>query len=87
MSRDSSITEHDGSTDSSITEQEIIDVLYLKDEVPTVRYLSIETLNVVNAPGIVASIEDAFKRVSCKDFMGKLVGINVDGANVNLGRF
>ena len=77
---------NDGSTDSSITEQEIIDVLYLKDEVPTVRYLSIETLNVVNAPGIVASIEDAFKRVSCKDFMDELVGINVDGASVNLGR-
>ena len=26
---------------------------------------------------------DAFKKVSCKDFMGKLVGINVD---VNLGK-
>ena len=26
---------------------------------------------------------DAFKKVSCKDFMGKLVGINAD---VNLGK-
>ena len=41
-------------------------------------------MNVANAPGIVASIEDASKRVSCKDFMDKLVGINVDGASVNL---
>ena len=31
---------NDGSTDSSITEQEVIYVLYLKDGVPTVRYLS-----------------------------------------------
>ena len=43
-------------------------------------------MNVANAPGIVASIEDASKRVSCKDFMDKLVGINVDGASVNLSK-
>ena len=78
---------NNGSTVSSITEQEVIYVLYLKDGAPSVRYLSIETLNVANAPGIVASIEDAFKRVSCKDFIDKLVGINVNGASVNLGRY
>ena len=78
---------NNGSTVSSITEQEVIYVLYLKDGAPSVRYLSIETLNVANAPGIVASIEDAVKRVSCKDFMDKLVGINVNGASVNLGRY
>ena len=44
-----------------------------------------QTINVANAPRIVASIEDAFKQVNCKDFMDKLVGINVDGASVNLG--
>ena len=43
-------------------------------------------MNVANAPGIVASIEDASKCVSCKDFMDKLVGINVDGASVNLSK-
>ena len=52
---------NNGSTDSSITKQEVIYVLYLKDGVPTVRYLSIETINIANAPGIVASIKDAFK--------------------------
>ena len=52
---------NNGSTDSSITEQEVIYVLHLKDRVPTVRYLSIETINIANAPGIVASIKDAFK--------------------------
>ena len=34
----------------------------------------------------MASVEDAFKRVSCQDFMDKLVGINVDGKSVNLGK-
>ena len=43
-------------------------------------------MNVANAPGIVGSIEDASKRVSCKDFMDKLIGINVDGASVNLSK-
>ena len=77
---------NDGSTDSSITEQEVIYVLYSKDGVPTVRYLSIETINVANAPEIVPLIQDAFQQVNCKDFMDKLVGINVDGASVNLGK-
>ena len=77
---------NDGSTDSSIIEQEVVYVLHLNDGAPTVRYLSIETINVANAPGIVASVEYAFKRVSCQDFMDKLVGINVDVASVNLGK-
>ena len=58
----------------------------MKDGVPTVRYVRIETINVANAPGIVALIEDAFKLLSCKDFMDKLVGINVDGTSVNLDK-
>ena len=77
---------NDGSTDSNITKQDVIYVIYLKDGVPTVRYLSMETINVTNERGIVTQIEDASKRVSCKDFMDKLVGINVDGASVKLGK-
>ena len=45
-----------------------------------------EPPNVANAPEIVALIQDAFQQVNCKDFMDKLVGINVDGASVNLGK-
>ena len=47
------------------------------------------SINVVNAPGIDPSIEDAFKRVSCKTFIDKLVGMNVfffyqgDGPSMN----
>ena len=32
------------------------------------------------------SIEDAFERIGNKSFTNKLVGINVDGARVNLGK-
>ena len=77
---------NDRSTVSSITEQEVIFVLYLKDGVPTVRYLIIGTINVANPPGIVTLIEDTFKRVNCQDFMDKLVATNIGGANVNLGK-
>ena len=73
-------------TDSSITEQKVIYVLYLKDGRPTVRYLNIKTINVTSAPEIVASIVDTFKRVSCKNFKDKSVGINIDGASANLGK-
>ena len=42
-------------------------------------------INVANAPGIVASIEDAFKGANCKDFINRLVGMNFDVASMNLG--
>ena len=49
------------------------------------KYLCIGPINVANALGIVPSIENAFKRVKWKDFIDKLVGINVDGASTNIG--
>ena len=42
-------------------------------------------INVVHAPEIVASIEDAFKGANCKDVINKLVGMKVDVASMNLG--
>ena len=47
----------------AVSQEEVIYVLYLKDRVPTVRYLSIKTVKVANAPGIVVSIEDAFNPI------------------------
>ena len=47
----------------AVSQEEVIYVLYLKDRVPTVRYLSIKTLKVANAPGVVVSIEDAFNPI------------------------
>ena len=43
------------------------------------------SINVANAPGIVHSIKDAFKGANWKDFIDKLVGMNVDVASMNLG--
>lgn len=49
------------------------------------KYLCIGPINVANALRIVPSIENAFKRVKWKDFIDKLVGINVDGVSTNIG--
>ena len=42
------------------------------------------SVNVANVPGILALNEDAFKGANCKDFIDELVGMNVDGASMNL---
>ena len=70
------------STDSSIRARGHLNILrtgqYLK-----ARFL-ILSVNVANVPGILALIEDAFKGANCKDFIDELVGMNVDGASMNL---
>ena len=50
-----------GGIDSSITKQKIIYILQLKEGMPILRYRSIQSVNVVSAPRVVSSIEDAFK--------------------------
>ena len=76
----------DGSTDSSITEQEVIYVLYLLDGTPTVKYLSIESVKTADAKGIIESLEEAFSRIGITNFEDLLLGLNVDGASVNVGK-
>ena len=49
----------DGSTDSSVTEQEVVYVLFLSG-VPVVRYVSIKSVENANAEGVQKSIENAF---------------------------
>ena len=56
---------NDGSTDSSVTKEEVIFVLVLKERTPTLKYLSIEPVKVAvaDAPRVVQNIEDAFERI------------------------
>lgn len=76
---------NDGSTDASVTEQELVYVLYLSEGTPTVKFLSIESVKSADAVGITASIEEAFHRLGVTSFTNKLIGLNVDGASVNTG--
>ena len=72
----------DGSTDSAVIEQEVVYVLYLsKDGVPV--DLSIESAENGDADGLKDCISKAFERIGITKFSERLLGLNVDGANVN----
>ena len=76
----------DGSTDSAVIEQEVVYVLYLsKDGVPVVKYLSIESAQNGDTDGLKDCISKAFERIGITKFSERLLGLNVDGANVNTG--
>ena len=76
----------DGSTDSGVTEQETKYILFLNDGVPKVQYFSVESIKNANAAGIHKSIQTAFNRFSVTEFKDRIVGLNTDGASVNMGR-
>ena len=77
---------NDGSTDSSTTEQELVYILYIDNGTPMVKYFSVESPKNANAEGIKDSINESFRRIGITDFTNRLVGLNVDGASVNMGK-
>ena len=77
----------DGSTDSSVTKQEAIYILFLHDGIPKVRYFSVESISNANAAGIHEGIKTAFERFGITNFSDRIVGLNADGASVNMGEY
>lgn len=75
----------DGSTDSSISEEELIDVLFLNDGRVLLKFLSIENPQAAESPYLVDCVKDTFHRFVIVEFSSYLHGLNVDGASVNLG--
>ena len=61
----------DGSADSSVTEQELIYVLFFNSKgTPSVKFLSIENVEHAHADGLkasIASILQAFERLKLKN--------------------
>ena len=76
----------DGSTDSVVTEQETIYVLFICEGTPVLKYLSIENVKNADAPGLKSTLEIAINRFGFTHYYDKLVGLNLDGASVNLGK-
>ena len=76
----------DGSTDSSVTEQEVVYVLFLGNGVLAVQYVDKESVENANAEGAKKSIEDWFQVLDVTSLKNRLVGINLDGASVNIGK-
>ena len=82
----------DGSTDVSVTEQEIMYLRYVKGGEPKVQFISIEPLESANANGIQQGIQRSLEKTGLdfnklkSDTPGpSLVCVNFDGASVNFG--
>ena len=75
----------DGNTDASIIEEEAIYVLFLDDSIPKTKYFSIENVKHGNAEGLHDAIKTEFERFGIENFEKSIVGLNCDGANVNMG--
>ena len=79
----------DGSTDKGILEQEIVYLRYTGDDgkVQT-RLADIVDLTYGHAQGVTDGIFKALESVEmpCEILAGKLIGINRDGASVNMGK-
>ena len=74
----------DRSTDSANIEEELVYFLYLSD-VPKVKFFSIEDAQNADANGLKECLVSAFARFDSNDFQKHLLGLNVDGAAVNMG--
>ena len=76
----------DGGTDSAATEQETIYVLFIWEGTPVLKYLGIENVKNADAPGLNSTLEVAFNRFGITHYYNKLVGLNLDGASVSMGK-
>lgn len=78
----------DGSTDKSITEQEVIFVIFVDPEtnLPVMKFFEVAAPeNSQDAVGLKDSIISAFKRHDLESVIKKMVFLSSDGASVNSG--
>ncbi|XP_033758057.1 zinc finger protein 862-like [Pecten maximus] len=79
----------DGSTDSSITEQEAVYIRYIGPEgKPQTECCDIVSLETADASGVLQDIDRALETIGIDEnaFKSKLVGCNFDGAAVMMGK-
>ena len=60
-------------------------ILLLNDGVPKVWYFSVESVKNANAAGVQESTQTTFNRFGVAKFEDRSVGLNDDGASVNMG--
>ena len=79
----------DGSTDNSVTEQEVLYVIFVDPETfkPTIKFLEVVTpSDSQDAPGLKDAITATFKKHSLESVLKKMVFLGSDGASVNSGK-
>ncbi|XP_052241384.1 zinc finger protein 862-like [Dreissena polymorpha] len=74
----------DGSTDSSMTEQNTVLVRYVSEGYPVTTLASIEDIENANAFGVKNGIENGLNKIGITD-SSKIVSVNFDGAAVMMG--
>ena len=60
---------------------------FLSDGFPAFQYLSIESVDNATATGILSSLTTPFERFCVLSFEKSLLGLNCNGASVNMGQF
>ena len=78
---------NDGSSDTSVSEKQLVYVLFLEDGFPKIKFVSIENVKNANAEGILDCIKESFYRLRIADIYERIIELNVDGASVNTGKF
>ena len=78
---------NDGSSDTSISEKELVYVLFLEDRFLKIKFVSIENVKNANTEGILGYLKASFHRLGITDVYKRIVGLNVDGGSVNTGKF
>ena len=76
----------DGSTDSAVTEQETIYVLFICEGTPVLKYLSIKNAKNADAPDLKSILEIALNCFGIIYYYDKLVGLNLDRASINMSK-
>ena len=75
-----------GSADSTVTEQKTIYFLFICEGTPVPKYLSIENVKNADAPGLKSTLEVAFNCFGITHYCDKLVGLNLVGVSINMGK-
>ena len=77
----------DGSTDSSVTEKELIYVIYVDPEkfAPTCSFFAIKEPISQDANGIKQAIEESFGKRGRSDILAKMAFLSSDGTATNSG--
>ena len=81
---------NDGSSNTSVSEKQLVYVLFLENGFPNIKFVITENEKNVknaNAEGILDCIKESFHRLGIADIYKRIVGLNVDEASVNTGRF
>ena len=76
----------DGSTDSSVSEQEKIYVLFVCKGTPVLKYFNIDNVKNADTPRLKSTLEIVINHFGITHYHDKLVGLNLDGASVNMGK-